>query len=133
MSGPFRPRHRPWRWFAAWVVLLGLVALGSLVPAGAVPIAPIAGVDKLQHLVGHGLLSAYAAMLFAPRHARALAVAWLVAYGIGIEAAQQALTATREADAADVVANLLGVLLGQAVAFTPAVRWMARADARMHR
>lgn len=133
MRGVFRPRHRPWRWAALWLAMIVLVAAGSLMPAGNVPTPPIAGLDKLQHLVGHGLLSVYAAMLFASRGARRTAAVALVVYGIGIEAAQDALTASREADIGDIIANAVGVLMGQAVAFTPAARWLEALDVRMHR
>ena len=55
-----------------------------------------------------------------------------MAFGIGIEAAQQAFTATRQADAADVLANAAGVALGQLVAFTRLSGLLAAIDARLH-
>lgn len=132
MKRLFRPRHRPWLWLAAWVGGLALVAMLSLMPAGDLPPAPFAGIDKIEHVVGHGALSAYAAMLFASGRARLAAAALLVAYGIGIEGAQEALTATREADALDVVANAAGVALGQLVACTRLAHGLAAIDARLH-
>ena len=100
-------------------------------PAGDLPRVPLEGVDKLQHLVGHGVLSAYAAMLFRPVHARMAAAVALLAYGIGIEFAQAALTATREADGWDVLANAIGIVLGQCVAATPLARTLEAIDARL--
>lgn len=129
---PFRPRHRPARWLALWLLLLGAVAVGSLLPAGDLPRVPLAGVDKLQHLVGHGVLSAYAAMLFRPVRVRAAAAIALLAYGIGIEFAQEMLTATREADGFDVLANAIGVALGQCITATPLARTLEAIDARLH-
>lgn len=132
MTGLFRPSRRPLRWLLLWAAAIALVVTGSLLPAGDLPAAPFPGVDKLEHLVGHGALSAYAAMLFAPARARALAALGLLAFGIGIEAAQQALTATRQADAADVLANAAGIALGQLVAFTRLAGLLAALDARLH-
>jgi VanZ family protein len=128
----FRPRHRPWRWLALWSVLLALVAAGSLMPAQSLPTPPVPGLDKLEHLVGHGLLSAYAAMLFAPARLRIAAVVSLFGFGLGIEGAQQAFTTSRMADAGDVLANAIGVALGQLVAITPMAGWLAAIDARLH-
>lgn len=128
----FRPRHRPARWFALWLLLLAAVAAGSLMPAGELPRMPLPGLDKLQHLLGHGLLSAYAAMLFRSLRARLAAAVAILLYGIGIEFAQAALTATREADAFDVLANALGIALGQCIAATPLARVLESIDARLH-
>jgi VanZ family protein len=128
----FRPCRRPAAWLALWFAGLVLVAAASLLPAGDLPPAPFPGVDKLEHLVGHGALSAYAAMLFAPARARLAAAGGLLAFGIGIEAAQEVLTATRQADAADVLANAAGIALGQLVAFTRLSGLLAAIDARLH-
>lgn len=133
MSDAFRPRHRPWRWAALWALMLAAVAMGSLLPAGNLPAPAFPGVDKIEHLVGHGALSAYAAMLFATPRARMAALLGLLLFGIGLEGAQEAFTATRRADGLDVLANGTGALFGQLVAFTPAAHWLARLDARMHR
>ncbi len=128
----FRPRHRPARWLALWLAMLAAVAAGSLMPAGDLPRVPLQGVDKLQHLIGHGVLSAYAAMLLRPAGARMAAAMALLLYGAGIEFAQQALTTTREADALDVLANAIGIALGQCIAMTPIAGGLAAIDARLH-
>lgn len=132
MKRLFRPARRPRRWLALWLIGLALVAAGSLLPAGDLPAPPFPGVDKLEHLLGHGALSAYAALLFAPLRARLLASLGLLLFGIGIELAQQTLTATREADAADVLANAAGIALGQLIGFTRFSRLLAVLDARLH-
>lgn len=126
-----RPQRRPGGWLALWLAMLVAVAAGSLWPAGDLPGPAWPGLDKLQHVVGHGLLSAYAAMLFAAGRARAFAVLALVLFGVGIEAAQDAFTTSRHADAADVLANLVGLLCGQLVALTPAADLLVRADRRL--
>lgn len=133
MSAVFQPRQRPWRWATLWALMLAAVATGSLLPAGNLPAPAFPGVDKMEHLIGHGALSAYAAMLFATPRARMTAMLGLLLFGIGLEVAQDAFTSTRRADALDLLANSVGVLLGQLVAFTSAAPWLARLDARMHR
>ena len=119
-------------WLLLWIAGLALVATGSLLPAQELPRPLWPGVDKLQHLVGHGVLSAYAAVLFVPLRARIAAAAGLLLFGIGIEYAQEMLTATRSADAADVVANGIGIAIGQAIGFTRLARVLERIDARLH-
>ena len=56
-------------------------------------------------------------------------MAGLVALGICIEFAQDALTASRRADTADVVANTLGVLVGWCVQRTRLRDALVRIDA----
>jgi VanZ family protein len=128
----FRPRHRPWGWLALWILGLALVATGSLLPSHELPRPLFPGIDKLHHLLGHGALSAYAAALFAPMRARLAAAAGLLLFGIGLELAQHALTATRGADPADVAANALGIVLGQLLGLTRVSAVLERLDARLH-
>jgi VanZ family protein len=111
---------------------LALLTIGSLMPAGDLPPIPIAGMDKLQHVLGHGALSAYATMLFAPARMRLVAALGLLLYGMGIEAAQAGWTSSREGDVADVVANAAGILLGQCVAFTRLSSLLVAIDRRWH-
>ena len=116
-------------WLALWVAMIALVLVGSLMPAQRLPAPAFAGVDKLQHLVGYAVLAGYAVLLFARFRLRAVAMAGLVALGVGIEFAQEALTASRRADIADVVANTLGVLLGWSVQRTRLRDGLIRIDA----
>ena len=58
-------------------------------------------------------------LLFDARRSRLRAMLGVIAFGIGIEIAQGAFTATREPDALDVLANSAGAALGQLLAFTP--------------
>lgn len=124
-----RPLRWPALWVAVWLAAIAAVAALSLMPAANLPPPPFDGVDKLEHFLGYALLSAYAAMLFErapPRWSAALA---LIALGVGLEFAQGALTASRQADAADAVFNALGALAGQAVVRTPlvgALGWIER-------
>lgn len=109
--------------------MVALVVIGSLLPSDDLPAPAFPGVDKLQHLVGYAILSAYSVMLYATRRAQTGAAVSLVALGIAIEVAQSSLTASRHADAIDVFANTAGVGLGQLLAFTRAARllqWIER-------
>lgn len=125
-----RPLRRPTLWLAAWVAMIAMVVFGSLLPAGELPPVPFHGFDKVEHLLGYFVLSAYAGMLFARMRTRALCAAGLVALGIGLEFAQAALTVSRQADPADALFNAMGVLAGLAVAATPAANLLQRLDAR---
>jgi VanZ family protein len=128
----FRPRHRPGWWFSLWLVGLASVATGSLLPADELPAQLFPGVDKLHHVLGHAVLSAYAAALFATPRLRMAAAAALLLFGIGIEGAQAAFTVTRAADALDVAANAAGILLGQLLGLTRLSRVIEDLDARLH-
>lgn len=125
-----REFRRPGLWLGLWAVMILAVVAGSLLPARDLPPVPFDGFDKVQHLLGYAVMSAYAAMLFARMRARALAAAGLVALGIGLEVAQGMLTASRQADVADAMVNALGVLAGMAIAATPLARLLQRLDAR---
>lgn len=126
---PLRPRRWPRVWLALWIAMIALVLVGSLMPAQRLPAPAFAGVDKLQHLVGYTALAAYAVLLFARLRLQAVAIAGLVTLGVGIEFAQEAFTASRRADVADVVANTLGVLLGWSVQRTRLRDGLVRIDA----
>ena len=125
-----RPLRRPRLWLAVWAAMIAMVIAGSLLPARELPPVPFDGFDKVQHLLGYAVLSAYAVMLFARMRAQALCAAILIALGIGLEFAQAALTSSREADPADALFNGVGVLFGLAIAATPLATLLQRLDAR---
>lgn len=99
----------------------GLLLLGSAVPLppGRTPDFGWFGPDKLLHLAGHAWLTAALVRAVAPDDGTtcggaALAVALSVGYGLATERLQEAVPG-REFERADVVAGLLGSLLGVAV------------------
>ena len=55
----------------------------------------------------------------------------LLAVGLGVEAAQHYLTATRQAEAADVFANMLGVVGGLVLGATPLARGLQWLESRL--
>jgi VanZ family protein len=79
----------------------------ALMPAHEVPVT--SGWDKLDHWTAFFTLSFLAAHAFPRRSFWQIALA-LVTYGIGIEVAQY-FTPDRDADAMDVVADSIGVLI----------------------
>lgn len=125
-----RPLRRRLLWLAVWAAMIVAVIAGSLMPARELPPVPFDGFDKVQHLLGYAVLSAYAVMLFARMRAQALSAAVLIVLGIGLEFAQAALTSSREADPADALFNAVGVLAGLATAATPLANLLQRLDAR---
>lgn len=125
-----RTFRRPRLWLALGAVLLVVVVAGSLLPARELPPVPFDGFDKVQHLLGYALLSTYAVNLFARMRLQALCAAGLVAMGVGLEFAQAALTASRQADPADALFNTLGVLAGLVLAATPVARVLQWVDGR---
>jgi VanZ family protein len=131
LNGVLHAFRRPRLWLAIGLALVASVIIGSLLPADDLPPAPIVGFDKIEHIFGYAVLSAYAVMLFAQRRMQLLAATGLVLLGIGLEFAQEFWTVSRSADAADAVADLIGVLVGIALARTPLARMLERIDARL--
>ena len=125
-ASALKPFRRPRLWLGLWWGAIALVALGSLLPAMLLPVVP-AGGDKVEHLLGYGLLAAIAVQIFAGRRALLGAGAWLVLLGVLLEVAQGVLTTTRAMDAFDALANACGVITGMATALTPARAGLWRA------
>jgi VanZ family protein len=128
-----RAFHWPQLWLGLWGLMIAAVIVGSLAPSDALPQMWFPGADKLQHLAGYAVLSGYAAMLFASRRAQWVAAAGLVLLGILIEGAQSALTVSRQADPVDMLANLAGVALGQALGMTRVAGLLEWVDRRISR
>jgi VanZ family protein len=120
-----RPLRYPRFWLALWLLAIAVVVAASLLPP--LPLTPkIDGGDKLMHLLGYGLLMASAVQIF-QRAGLLLSVALgLAALGLLMEFGQGGLTSTRQFEWADAAANAIGVLLGGAMAFTPAARLLQR-------
>jgi VanZ family protein len=112
--------------------MIAAVVAGSLLPSSSLPGLPFPGADKLEHMLGYAALSGYAVMLFSERQAQRRAAVGLLLLGLAIEGAQGALTATRSADAMDVLANAAGIGLGQLLQATPMARLLQRLDTLLH-
>ena len=84
----------------------------------------------IQHLLAYGVLAVAAVQVFRPGRVLLLVAVGLCALGVMLEFAQGAMTAYRQADPADALANATGVLLGMATALMPSrdllLRWSGR-------
>ncbi|KAF1697138.1 VanZ family protein [Pseudoxanthomonas koreensis] len=116
-TGALKPLRKPWLWAGLWWLAVALVVVLSLVPPPPMEL-PRHG-DKVEHLLAYALLAAAAVQVWRPGRPLLLAGLGLVLMGVLLEFAQGALTATRQADPADALANTLGVLLGLLTVLTP--------------
>ena len=116
-AGALKPLRRPWLWAGLWWLAVLVVVVLSLVPPPPMEL-PRHG-DKVEHLLAYALLAAAAVQVWRPGRPLLLAGLGLVLMGVLLEFAQGALTATRQADPFDALANTLGVALGLLTAFTP--------------
>lgn len=108
-------RHRN-AWLALWLCGVTVLVIVCLMPSPDLPDLHVS--DKLEHALAFALLAASAVQLFERRALFAVG-AGLLALGVGIEFAQALFTTTRAMEAADVVADTVGIVAGLAVALTP--------------
>jgi VanZ family protein len=109
-------RHRN-AWLALWLCGVAVLVVVCLLPSHDLPKLRIS--DKLEHAAAFALLAASAVQLFERGRALVLVGCGLLALGIGIEFAQALFTTTRAMEAADVVADAVGIVAGLSIAFTP--------------
>lgn len=109
-------RHRN-AWLALWLLGITGVIVVCLLPGPDLPDLRVS--DKFEHALAFALLAASAVQLFERGRALVAVAFGLLALGIGIELAQGLLTTTRDMDAADVVADSVGIVAGLSIALTP--------------
>ena len=116
---------RPDLWIAGAVVIAVMIAVGSLLPGPMV--TAISGFDKLEHAAAYaGLTLWLTGMLERRRYAWAGMAAFVL--GLALELAQGWLTATRQADLLDLVANGAGIFVALAVAWMGLGGWAGRIE-----
>ena len=118
-------RHRG-LWIALSVILVAAVVYGSLQPDFG-PDVP-ANFDKVEHFAAYLGLALWFTGLYA-RSRYWIVAASLVAFGLAIEAAQDAMNLGRSAEALDMAANVLGVAIGLAIALRWSGEWAQRFEA----
>jgi len=120
---------KPKLWLGIWIVGWILCIVLSLGPPPPIPASVPEG-DKFGHALAYGVLSAWAVMIFSTRRAWLRSAAALLALGIAIEFAQGAWTTNRTADPYDALADLVGILLGLCIAWTPAANLLLKFEKR---
>lgn len=128
-QGLMRTFRRPVLWLGIWYFGWLLCVALSLVHPPRIDIDVPDG-DKIGHLLAYGVLSAWSAWIFASTRARWAAVVALIALGIVLELAQDALTSDRMMDAYDAWADTIGVALGQLAGLGRAAGFLQRLEAR---
>ena len=127
------PLRYPRRWLIAGTVIVALVAVLALAPLhwAARPMSAFNLSDKLLHMLTFAIL----ALWFTGQYARAsywkLAVA-LIAFGLGIEAAQYFLP-YRNAEVLDIAANTVGIVGGLLVGALGAGGWSVTVESWLER
>jgi VanZ family protein len=104
-------RKRPWWTWLFFVQVAVVVGAGALASLGRVPVAVFtAGVDKLGHFLGLGVLALLAVGFFG--RARARPTLLVIAALSVLEEVSQGLLPARTFDFGDMAANLAGIALG---------------------
>lgn len=122
-----RPLQRPWLWQGVWWLAVLSVFAVCLLPSAELPQVPVGG-DKVEHFLAYALLAAAAMQLHARRTTLWRPALGLLLMGALIEVLQATLTSSRSGDAADLLADALGVLFGLVLAWTPLRGCLAALD-----
>ena len=129
MKPALREFRKPWLWLGIWWFGWALCIVLSLIHPPGLPL-DIPDGDKLGHFLAYATLSAWSVLLFRTGNARITAALSLVMLGIVLEIGQGYLTQDRLMDARDALANGLGVLAGQMLAFSGWQDLLQRVESR---
>jgi VanZ family protein len=121
-----KPLRRGPLWLGLWLGAIAAVVLACLLPGAELPAIRVS--DKLEHALAFFALSAAAVQLFLRGRPLAIVALGLLALGGAIELAQALLTTSRHMEAADVLADAIGVAAGVALAWTPLRDVLLRID-----
>ncbi len=111
-------------WLATGLALLAVGLVSALSPMSSV--IPVTLNDKLLHSGGFLFFMVWFGGIFKPRALPYVVVA-LAAYGMLIELLQS-FTPTRQAEFLDLIADVMGILLGWAVTAAGASLWCAKME-----
>lgn len=109
-----------------WLLVLGVI-VGSLLPGSALPEVSVN--DKIEHAGAYCLLMVWFAGLY-PRRLYPLIAAVLLALGIGLDLLQ-GLTRTRSLELYDIVADLVGIVIGSGLSLWLLGGWCQRLEQRL--
>ena len=116
-------RH-PVLWMLSGLVLLLLVATGSVIPL--VVVSEYAAADKVVHMLSNFVLMVWFSGMYARRRQAAIALT-LILFGIVLEFIQAELP-YRQFDPLDLVANATGILLGLCLSLLVLAGWCQRVE-----
>lgn len=115
------------RLFPLWLGI-GLLGCAALLYASLMPTPPqpdIAYFDKFEHALAYGLLGAWFAAILPRHHGRVFVGLMLLGGAIEV---LQSLTVYRDGDVVDMVADIIGIAAGLAVARIGMMRWLNHID-----
>ncbi|MEO7251130.1 MAG: VanZ family protein [Arenimonas sp.] len=127
-----RDFKQPAVWLGIWIFGWILCVVLSLMSPPDIDL-DLANGDKLEHILAYGLLSVWSVLIFVEPRGRWSAALMLMCVGIAMELAQGAWTSDRAMDAMDALADAVGVLFGQMLAWSSAQTLLQRLDRQIFR
>lgn len=121
-SSPFKLSHRR-TWIALGMTIIAAIWIFSLIPIP--PHIGFEGEDKVSHFVAYGVMMLWWSQILIRSRDRLIIAAAFVTMGVLIEFVQ-GWTGWRTFEAADMIADAIGVALGWCIACTPAGSALAR-------
>lgn len=113
-------RYRSW-WIVGGLAMALAIVVASLLPSSSLPSVQVW--DKFEHAIAYFALAAWFGGVVRPDRYLRLALV-LLALGIAVEIAQQAMGLGRTAEPRDVLANGVGIAFGLIVAALGVSGWM---------
>jgi VanZ family protein len=99
---------------AIWIISVALVSYLSLVPKIEFPIN-VAGIDKVYHSLAYLWLATVPFLGFRRLRIAFVAASLMIPLGIALEYVQRLMAMGRYFEVGDMIANLIGVLVGVAL------------------
>jgi VanZ family protein len=115
-------------WLCIGVIMVLVITVACLLPARELPGVGMS--DKTEHFLAFGAVAFWFGSIVVRRDLHWVALA-VVGFGSLIEVAQGAMGLGREADWFDVLADMLGVLIGAVLVLTPLGRWPHWVETRL--